>query len=169
MSLSKSWNEKAFALPSFLWKTSGIFPCANYKVTFLAAPEKWVPLSQSLCLTALLYLPKNQKPLFLMLGPSLGSPNFKVHWIGPQVGSLCPLSEAMGRVGVSENQLLPLSCLSPDPLCPFLSNQTGRHQSRMYALSGRWKNINVSLSSCLEVEPFREMSPHQAEMFFLTA
>lgn len=148
------------------------FLCVNYKhiiiMTFLALPGKWVPLSQSLCLTALLYPPKNQKSLFLMLGPSIGHPNFKPHWTGPQAGNPWPLSEAMGSVGVSENQLLgasasPLLPLSPDPLCSFLSNQTGRHRSHMYTLSGRWKNINVPLSSCLKVEPFKEMSPHQEE------
>lgn len=62
--------------------------------------------------------------------------------------------------------LLPLSCLSSDPLCSFLSNQTGKHRSHMYTLSGRLKNINVSLSSCLKVEPFKEMSPHQEERCF---
>lgn len=84
VSLSKSWNEKAFP---FLSVSSGVFPCANYKVIFLTAPGKWVLLSQSSCLTALLYPPKNQKPLFLMLAPSIGNPNFNPHSTGPQVGS----------------------------------------------------------------------------------
>lgn len=99
-----------------------------------------------------------------------GNPNFKLHWTGPQVGSLWPLSEAMGSVGVSENQLLQAPASSLQILCAlfYQTRQEGINLA-CTLLSGRWKNINVSVSSCLELEPFREMSPHQAEMFFLTA
>lgn len=45
-----------FSLPS------GFFPCAHYKVTFLAIPRKWVPPSQSWCLPALLDPPKREGP-----------------------------------------------------------------------------------------------------------
>lgn len=157
---------KSLCFP-FLSVTSGFSPCASYKVIFLAAPDKWVPLSQILCLTALFHPPKNQEPLFLMLGPSIEHPNFKPTGLGPKLetSGLCLRPwEVLVSVRIScWEPLLLLSCLSPHPLCSFLSNQTGRHRSCMNTLNRRWKNINISLSSCLKVDPFKEMSPHQEE------
>lgn len=165
VSTSKSWNEKAFAFPSFLCPQEFSYVLI-IKWLFLLHLGSECLFHKAYALQLSSTHPKIRSLCFSCLDLSQG-PNFKPHWTGPQVGNAWPLSEAMGSVGVSENQLLepllPLSCLSPDPLCSFLSNQTGRHRSHTYTLSGRRKNINVSLSLCLKVEPFKEMSPHQEE------
>lgn len=106
--------------------------------------------------------PKEKEPQFLMLGPSIGHLNVKPYWMGPQAESPWLLAEIMESVGADEHQLPGASAASLQSFCIhfYQTRQQGIDLACTLEVEDG-KNLNVSLSSCLKVKPFKEMGLHQ--------